>query len=44
MSKVGPFIYKYDWKRINYLLRKDNQKKFEKNSPKFILNMLSLKK
>ena len=32
LSKIKPFINKYDWKGINYPSGKDNWKKFEENN------------
>ena len=34
------YIGKYNWKRINYPLRNDDRKEFEKNNPTIALNIL----
>ena len=44
MSKIKPFINKYNWKGLNYLLGKDDWKKFEKNNPTIADNVLYVKK
>ena len=33
ISKIQPFINKYNWKGTNFPLGKDDWKKFEKNNP-----------
>ena len=44
LSKIKPFINKYDWEGINYPLEKDDWKKFDKNNPTIVLNVLHAKK
>ena len=43
ISKNKPFISKYNWQGINYPSEKDGCRKFEKNNPKIILNILYAK-
>ena len=43
ISKIKPFINKINWKGINYSSRKDEWKKFEKNSLTIAPNVLYLK-
>ena len=43
LSKMKPFISKYNWKGINYLSGKDEWKKFEKNDSKIAVNVLYIK-
>ena len=44
IPKNKSFINKYNWKEINYPLRKDDWKKFEKNNPTIALNVMYVKK
>ena len=44
ITKTEPFINKYDWEGINYPLRKDHWKKFEKNVRTIAFNVLYSKK
>ena len=44
ISKIKPFIKKYNREGINYLLEKDDWKKFEKNNVTIALNVLYTKK
>ena len=44
ISKIVPFICKYNWKGINYPLGKDDWKNLEKNNPATALNILYAKK
>ena len=44
ISKMKPFINKYNWKGINYPSGKDDWKKFEKNNTTIALNVLLVKK
>ena len=39
LTKIQSFINKYNWKGINFLLKKDDQKKFEKISLTNSLNV-----
>ena len=43
VSKIKPFINKYNWKGINYPSKIDNWKMFEKNNPTIALNILHIK-
>ena len=43
ISKINPFINKYNWKELNYPSGEDYWKKFEKNNPKIALNALYVK-
>ena len=42
-SKDKSFINKYNWKGINYPPRKDDCKRFEKNNPSMVLDVLYVK-
>ena len=44
ITKVEPFINKYNWEGINYSSKKDDWKKFEKNNVAIALNVLYVKK
>ena len=44
IPKTKSFINKYNCKEINYPLRKDDWKKFEKNNPTIALNVMYVKK
>ena len=44
ITKIKPFIKKYNREGINYLLEKDDWKKFEKNNVTIALNVLYTKK
>ena len=44
ITKVKPFINKYNWKGINFPSEKDDQKKFEEKNLKIALNVLYAKK
>ena len=44
ITKIKPFINKYNWERINYPSEKDDWEKFEKNNVKIALNVLYAKK
>ena len=44
ITKIKPFINKYNWEGINYPSEKDNCKKFEKNNGTIALNVLYAKK
>ena len=44
MTKIKPFINKYNWEGINYPSEKDDWKKFEKSNVTIALNVLSAKK
>ena len=39
ISKIKPFINKYNWKRANYPLGKDDWKMFEKTNPTVALDL-----
>ena len=43
-KKIKPFINKYNWEGINYLLEKDDWKKNDKNNVTIALNVLYTKK
>ena len=43
VSNIKSFINKYNWKRINYLSKIDDQKTFENNNPTVALNILYIK-
>ena len=43
VSNIKPFINKYNWKGINYPLKIDDSKTFEKNNPIIALNILYIK-
>ena len=40
LSKIKPFIYKYNWKEINFPSHKKDWKKLESNNKTIILNNL----
>ena len=44
ITKIKPFINKYNWEGINYPSGKDNCKKFENNNVTIALNVLYAKK
>ena len=44
ITKIKPFINKYNWERIKYPSEKDDWEKFEKNNVKIALNVLYAKK
>ena len=44
ISKIKPFINKYNWKEKNFPSEKDDWKKIEKNNVTFALNVLYAKK
>ena len=44
ITKIKPFINKYNWEGINYPSEKNDWKKFEKNVVKIALNVLCVKK
>ena len=44
MTRIKPFINKYKCEGINFLLEKDDKKKFEKNNITISLNVLYAKK
>ena len=44
ITKLKPFINKYNWERINFPLEKDDWKKFEKNNVTIALNFLYAKR
>ena len=44
ISKIKPFVNKYDWKGINCPSKIDNGKTFEKNNPTIALSILSTQK
>ena len=44
ITRIKPFINKYNWKVINFPSEKDNWKKFEKNNRTIALNVLYAKK
>ena len=43
ISKIKPFINKYNWKGTNYSSKIDDWKTFEKNNPTTALNILHIK-
>ena len=43
ISKIKPFINKYDWKGISYPTKRDDWKTFEKNNPTIALNISYIK-
>ena len=43
ISKIKPFINKYNWNGIRYPSKIDDQKTFEKNTPTIALNILYIK-
>ena len=44
VTKIKPFINKYNWEGINLPSEEDNRKKFEKNNVTIALNVLHAKK
>ena len=44
ITKIKPFINKYNWEKINFPLEKNDWKKFEKNNVKISLIILYAKK
>ena len=44
ITKIKPFINKYNWEWINFPLEKDDLKKFEKNNVTIALNALYIEK
>ena len=44
VTKIKPFINKYNWEGINFQPEKDDWKKFEKNNVNIALNLLYAKK
>ena len=44
MTKIKPFISKYEWEGINFPSEKDDWKKIEKNNVTVTLNVLYAKK
>ena len=44
ITKIKPFINKYNWEGINFLSEKDDWKKFEKNNVSIALNVLYAQK
>ena len=44
ITKIKPFINKYNWERINIPSEKDDWEKFEKNNVTIALNVLYAKK
>ena len=40
VAVIKPFINKCNWKGINYSLKRDDWKTFEKNNPTIALNIL----
>ena len=44
ITKLKPFINKYNWERTNFSSKADDQKKFEKCNPTSALNVLYVKK
>ena len=40
LTKIKPFMKKYNWKEIKFLWGKDDWKKFEKNNIAVALNIL----
>ena len=43
ITKVKPFINKYNWERVNFPSEKDNWKKITKNNVTIALNVLYAK-
>ena len=43
VSKIKPFVSKYNWKGINYLSKRDDWKTFEKNNLRIALHVLYIK-
>ena len=44
ITKIKPFMNKYNWEVINFPLEKDDWKKFEKNNVTIALNVFYAKK
>ena len=44
ITKIKPFINKYNWEGINFPSQKDDWRKFEKNNVTIALNVLHAKK
>ena len=44
ITKIKPFIYKYNWEGIHFTLGKDNWKNIEKSNVAIALNVLYPKK
>ena len=44
MTKIKPFINKYNWEEINFPTEKDDWRKIEKNNVTIALNVLYAKK
>ena len=44
MTKIKPFINKYNWEGINFPSEKDDWKKFEENNLTIAVNVLYAKK
>ena len=44
ITKIKPFINKYNWEKINFPSEKDDWKKIEKNNVTIALNVLQNKK
>ena len=44
ITRIKPFINKYNWKKINFLSKKDDWKKIEKNNLAIANNILYAKK
>ena len=44
MTKINPFINKYNWEGLNFLSEKDDWKKLEKNNVTIALNVFYAKK
>ena len=44
VTKIKPFINKYDWEGMHFPSQKDDWKKFEKNNATVPLNVLYAKK
>ena len=44
ITKIKPFVNKYNWERINFPSEKDDWKKFEKNNATTALNVAKKEK
>ena len=44
ITKIKPFVNKYNWERINFPSEKDDWKKFEKNNTTTALNVAKKEK
>ena len=44
ISKIKPFINKYNWKEINFPSHKSNWKKFERNNNTIALNIIYMQR